>query len=130
MLGMNRIALVGVVMFAVGCSKKPVTAMEVCQKLVEGGIASNCHEKTPEGLAADARREAEFDLPSVPGHGGAVFSFDKAEAYDATAKIFEDAKVLTGPHRYGNKKALIFTQINKGMSMDLGDKAKTLIESL
>jgi hypothetical protein len=125
-----RLVTVAVVVLGVSCSKKPVAALEVCQKLVEAGLAANCHEAQPRGLAADARRQVDFDLPSVPGHGGAVFSFDTAEAYDATVKSFEGAKVLTGPHRYGSRKALIFTQLNDGLSMDLGDKVKALVEGL
>ena len=127
---MNRLMVVALLMSGVAGAAKPVSAMEVCQSLVKIGIAANCREGKPAGLAADARRAAEFDLPSVPGKGGSVFSFDNAEAFDDTVKSFHDAKVLAGPHRYGNRKALIFTQINVGLSMDLGDKVKALIDAL
>jgi hypothetical protein len=84
----------------------------------------------PGGLGADAAEEVEFDLPSVPGHGGGVYRFDTEEAYDSTVKSFDDAKVLAGPHRYGNKKARIFTQFNDGASMDVGAKAKATVQAL
>lgn len=111
------------------CSK-PVTPMDACHKLETAGVASNCHEGKPHGLAADANADIEFDLPSVPGHGGAVFGFDSDEHYDSTVKSFDDAKVIAGPHRYGNKKKRIFVQFNDGASMATGKTAKDVIDGL
>jgi hypothetical protein len=123
-----RLMLVGLVL--VSCSKKAPTAMEACQKLVEAGVAANCHDHKPGGLAANARRGAEFDLPSVPGKTGAVWTFDEEAAFDSTVQSYDNAKVMSGPHRYGNRKAMVFTQMNSGLSMELGDKAKAAIADL
>jgi hypothetical protein len=114
---------------AAGCSK-PVTSAAVCQQLVTAGVASNCRASTPKGLGARASEATEFDLPSVPGHGGQVFGFQKADDFDATSKSFESASVLAGPWRFGNAKALIFVQMNDGAKPDVGAKAKAVVDGL
>jgi hypothetical protein len=113
----------------VACGKPP-TAMEACNKLTSAGVAANCQIDKPGGLGADASEKVAFELPSVPGKGGAVYRFDNDEAYDSTVKSFDDAKVLAGPHRYGSRKARIFVQFNDGASMDVGAKAKATIADL
>jgi hypothetical protein len=109
---------------------KPPTAMEACTKLEAVGVAAKCRPGKPGGLGANASEKADFDLPSVPDKGGAVYGFDTDEAYESTVKSFDGAKVLAGPHRYGNEKRRIFVQFNDGASMDVGAKAKTAIADL
>lgn len=130
-MGMNLrgACLVSAVLLLPACSKPP-SAMEVCHKLEAGGVASACRTGKPMGLGSDASEEVEFDLPSVPGKGGAVYGFDSDEGYDSTVRSFDGAKVLAGPHRYWNKKRRIFTQFNDGASMDVGAKAKAIISDL
>ena len=111
------------------CSKSP-TPGDVCQQLVAAGVAANCKPATPNGLGARAREEVAFDLPSVPGHGGGVYVFDKAEDYAATVKAFEGAATLAGPWRFGNEKARIFVQLNEGAKPDVGAKARAVVEGL
>lgn len=112
-----------------GCSKA-VTAADACKKLEAAGVAANCHEEKPEMFAARAKQKYAFDLPSVPGKTGQVLSFADSDAYSATAKAFESAAMLAGPHRYGSEKALIFVQMNTGASLDTGKKAKAVVDAL
>ena len=123
-------AILAVFVLGLAACSKPPSAMEACHKLEAAAVASNCRMGKPGGLGADAAEEVEFDLSSVPGHGGGVYRFDNDEAYDSTVKSFDEAKVVAGPHRYGNKKARIFTQFNDGASMDVGAKAKVTILAL
>lgn len=116
-------------LFLVACSNKP-SAPSVCQKLVETGVAANCRAGQPTGLGAAAVESAEFDLPSVPGHGGAVFRFDAEAPYDSTVAAFAKAAVLAGPHRYGSKRSLIFVQANEKLSADNGAKMKAAVDAL
>lgn len=107
-----------------------ISAMSVCQKLETSGIASNCKEALPGGIGANASERVSFDLPSVPGKGGQVLRFDRADLYENTAKAFEALAFLAGPHRYGSKKNLIFVQMNNNAPLEVGKKTKTLIEGL
>lgn len=126
---MRQILLVALPVVVVACSKPPSSA-DVCQKLVAAGVASNCHADTPIGLGARANEETAFDLTSVPGHGGAVFAFEKADDFESTVKAFEGASVLAGPWRFGNAKARIFVQMNDGAKPDVGQKAKAVVDGL
>lgn len=112
-----------------GCTKKP-TAMTVCQKIEATGVGKNCREGKPGGLGAAAIEDAAFDLPSVPGKGGAVMRFENEGAYDRTVDAFERAAMLAGPHRYGSKRALIFVQMNEGLSMEDGRKVRSVVDAL
>ena len=127
---MRKLILAVCVAFsAVGCAKKP-TAAEACQKLSAQGLAASCREGKPTGLGAVASARFDFDLPTVPGKGAGVLSFDKESAYDQAVTAFEGAAVLAGPHRYGNRKALIFVQANEGLSLEEGKKLKAAVEAL
>ncbi|MFC8181571.1 hypothetical protein ACFULT_22060 [Rhodococcus sp. NPDC057297] len=72
----------------------------------------------------------DFDLPSVPGEGGAVMAFADGELYKKTVQSYEDAAFLAGPHRYGSESALIFVQINEGLSSSDGQKVEEIVDSL
>lgn len=126
---MRQILLVALPVVVLACSKQPSSA-DVCQKLVAAGVASNCHPATPNGLGARASEETGFDLPSVPGHGGGVYAFEKADDFDSTVKAFEGAAMLAGPWRFGNAKSRIFVQLNDGAKPDVGQKAKALVDGL
>jgi hypothetical protein len=104
--------------------------MSVCQQLESAGVASNCRNATPGGLGAAAAEEAAFDLPSVSDHGGQVLRFDTDDAYDRTVDSFSKAAILSGPHRYGSRKARIFVQMNEGASPEIGAKAKAIVDGL
>jgi hypothetical protein len=82
------------------------------------------------GLQATASEVEDFDLPSVPGHGGSVMRFPNPEAYDAAVAAFAAMAALAGPHRYGSRKALIFVQMNEGASADIGAKARAAVDAL
>ena len=109
----------------VGCAKKP-TALETCTKLALSG----CREDKPEGLGAAATSKATFDLPSVPGEHGQVLRFDREDAYVQTEDAFQRAAMLAGPHRYGNKRALVFVQANSGLGLDEGKKLRAAVDAL
>lgn len=111
------------------CGKGP-TAMDVCHRLESAGVAANCRGGTPNGLGAAAVEDAEFDLSSVPEHGGAVLRFDTDEAYDRTVDSFSKAAALAGPHRYGSRKTRIFVQMNEGASSAVGAQAKAVVDAL
>lgn len=125
---MKKFLLAGLLVLA-GCSK-PTTAMDVCHKLEAAGVAKNCHEGKPGGLAAAAVEDAEFDLVSVPGKGGGVYRFDRDDFYESTVTSFGAAAMLAGPHRYGSKTARIFVQMNDGASLEVGKKAKAVVDGL
>ncbi len=123
------IVLTIAVMCLAACSKKP-SALETCQKLEAAGIAAGCKADQPAGLGAGAKEKVAFDLPSVAGKTGAVFTFGDDAAFDATVGAFEKAAILAGPHRYGSKKALTFVQINNGLAAADGAKAKGVVDAL
>lgn len=126
---MNRIVIALLVVGALGCGKKP-TAMAVCKQIEAAGVGTGCKEDKPGGLGAAASEKAVFDLPTVPGKGGAVYAFPNDDAFEATEKAFEGAAMLAGPHRYGSKKARIFVQMNEGADLEVGKKAKAVVEGL
>jgi len=71
-----------------------------------------------------------FDLPSVPGYGGAIFAFEKADDFESTVKAFEGAAAVAGPWRFGNGKARIFVEMNFGAPPGVGQKAKAVVDGL
>lgn len=116
--------------FALGCSSRQLTAMDACHKLEAAGVATNCKPDKPGGLGAAAVEQAVFDLPSVPGKTGQVLRFDRDDFYDNAVTAFGNAALLSGPHRYGSKKARIFLQMNKEAPLDVGQKAKAVVDAL
>ncbi|MEV0947336.1 hypothetical protein [Rhodococcus sp. NPDC049939] len=102
----------------------------MCAQIEEAGIGTNCAESEPGGLAVAATERYEFDLPSVPGEGGAVMKFDDEDLYRKTVKSYDDMSFLAGPHRYGSESALIFVQINEGLSSSDGKKVQEIIQGL
>jgi len=111
-----------------GCST--TTAKSACESLAAVGVGTNCHETKPAGLGAAAIEAYAFDLPSVSGKTGRVLRFEKAEYYDSTVDSFAKAALLAGPHRYGNRGKLIFVQMNDKASLDVGKKAKAVVDGL
>lgn len=124
---MKTILILAVTLTA--CSKPP-TSSSVCEKLVAAGVGSNCRPDTPSGLGAIAKEKTDFDLAEPAGKMGAVYSFTDDASYTATVDAFQKAASLAGPHRYGNSKARIFIQMNEDASVDMGNKAKEIIEKL
>ena len=106
------------------------TPASVCSQIEDAGIGKNCAPENPTGLAVAATGAYDFDLPSVPGKSGIVMIFDNADLYRKTVKSYADAAFLAGPHRYGSENALIFVQINEGLSSSDGQKVKDIVESL
>lgn len=104
--------------------------MDACKKLESVSIAANCRPGKPTGIASNAVEKAEFDLLEVPGKSGQVLQFETAEAYDSAVKDFDQWKIVVGPHRYGNRDRLLFTQLNDGASMAVGKMAKDTIAAL
>jgi hypothetical protein len=126
---MRKVIVIFAVALLPACAKPP-TAMDACHKLETSGVAANCVTEKPAGLGANAIEVVHYDLPTVPGEGGAVWLFETDEKYDEMVKAFDDAKVLAGPFRYGSKARRIFTQFNSGASMQLGEKAKATVKAL
>lgn len=130
---MNRtqmiIVLAAVIATVAGCKGKP-SGTDVCKRIEATGVGANCREGKPGGLGAAAVERVEFDLPSVPGEGGSVMRFDRESFYESTEEAYGKAAMLAGPHRYGSKKALIFVQMNQGLSMDEGRKVKAVVDGL
>lgn len=102
----------------------------MCSQIEDAGIGKNCVPGSTTGLAVAATGAYDFDLPSVPGEGGTVMIFDNADLYHKTVKSYADAAFLAGPHRYGSENALIFVQINEGLSSSDGEKVKDIVDSL
>lgn len=111
-------------------SNTAATPASVCSQIEDAGIGKNCAPGNPTGLAVAATEKYDFDLPSVPGEGGTVMIFDNADQYRKTVKSYDDAAFLAGPHRYGSENALIFVQINEGLSSSDGQKVKDIVDSL
>ncbi len=126
---MKIMSILVVLVTVAGCSSKP-SAMSVCQKIQASGVGTNCREDKPGGLGAAAVEEAHFELPSVPGKGGAVLRFDRESFYDSTEESYGKAAMLAGPHRYGSRKALIFVQMNEGLDLTNGKKVKAIVDGL
>lgn len=126
---MRRIALLTLPFLAVACSKPP-TAKEAADRLTAAGILSNCKQEAPKGLNAKASEYWHCDLPSVPGEGAGVMSFEKDDAYQTTVAAFEAMAMVAGSHRYGNEKARIFVQMNSEASLEVGNKAKAIVSGL
>lgn len=113
-----------------GCKAARPTALEVCAKLVESGVAGGCKAEAPGGINVAAAEKAVFDLPSVPGETGQVLRFEKSSDYEATTKAYDAMAVLAGRHRYGSEKALIFVQLNSQASSEIGAKADAVVKGL
>jgi hypothetical protein len=105
-------------------------AQGVCKQLEDAGIAANCRGVESTGLGAASAETYKFDLPSVPGEGGQVMRFDNVEQYNATVASYAEMEALAGPHRYGNPEALIFVQINEGLSEADGETVKSIVDEL
>ena len=118
----------------VGCGLtgqlSPPTPESVCAELVTAGIATNCRRTVPGGAGSRARERYDFDLVSVPGEGGSVFSFDTDADYDWTVDFYADLALVSGPHRYGNRDRRIFLQMNKNVPLEAGDRTRAIIEGL
>lgn len=119
---------------ASGCSSDSpdgsATPASVCWQIQDAGIGENCAPGNPTGLAIAATEAYDFDLPSVPGKSGTVMIFDNADQYRKTVQSYADAAFLAGPHRYGSENALIFVQINEGLSSSDGQNVKDIVDSL
>lgn len=125
---------VGLLLVAAGyssdSSEADNTPESVCAQIEQTGIGENCVRGEGTGLALAATEVYDFDLPSVPGEGGAVMAFDDVDLYEKTVQSYEDAAFLAGPHRYGSESAMIFVQINEGLSSSDGQKVKEIVDSL
>ena len=105
-------------------------AAAVCVKIVELNVGANCTEAEPVGLGIGAIEKYEFELPSVPGESGQVLLFSDKATYDKTVAAYDEAASLAGPHRYGSPSALVFVQINEGLSAAEGQKVEQLVAGL
>lgn len=132
---MRRVAFA---MLGLGCSITLVacgssdtnSASSVCAKIEESGVGANCSQEEPAGLGIGATEKYAFDLPSVPGEGGQVLIFDDANTYEKTVEAYAEMASLAGPHRYGNEEALVFVQINEGLSTQDGETVKSIVDNL
>lgn len=107
-----------------------VSAAGVCQMIVGLGVGANCTEDEPGGLGIGADENYQFELPSVPGESGQVMVFSDSKIYDKTVAAYDDVASIAGPHRYGSSNALVFVQINEGLSAAEGQKVEQLVSGL
>jgi hypothetical protein len=114
---------------AFGCGRRS-SALDVCLKLQNAGLATSCHSVTPTGPGAAAIESASFELAELPEHDGAVYRFENAASYDKTVDAFAAAAALYGPHRYGSRKALIFMQVNSDAPSDIATNVKNVVDGL
>lgn len=125
------VAVAAVVVLALlACKSKP-GALDVCRKLEADGVAARC-ELTQErgGLVGAAKERVNFDIPSNPGNKGQVLTFNSENDLDATTKGFDAAAMLAGRHRYANRSALVFVQLNSETNDATGSKAKAVVDGL
>lgn len=113
-----------------GSSSTSSAAASVCEQIVDLGVGDDCREAEPTGLGAEAAARYEFDLPSVLGNAGQVLVFSDRSAYGKSVAAYDAASALAGPHRYGSSKALVFVQINEGLSAAEGPKVADLVAGL
>jgi len=106
------------------------SAMSVCQKLVKVGVATHCVSDTPGGLGAAAVESVGFELADAPGKKGQVLAFDHAEHFDRTFAAFAEMAALAGPHRYGNRTARVFVQMNAQASPEAGSSVLKVLQGL
>lgn len=133
--GIAAIAAVG----AGGCSSDDVAASSdpasldaaaVCRVIVDLGVGANCTESEPKGLGIGANERYEFALPSVPGESGQILVFSDSKIYDKTVAAYAEVASFAGPHRYGSSNALVFVQINVGLSAAEGQNVEQLVSGL
>ncbi|WP_431839980.1 hypothetical protein [Gordonia hongkongensis] len=105
-------------------------AAAVCEKIVELGVGTHCTKSEPGGLGIGATERYEFELPSVPGESGQILVFSDRKIYTKTVAAYDEAAALAGPHRYGSPNALVFVQINEGLSAAEGQKVERLVAGL
>lgn len=105
-------------------------ASAVCEKIVELDVGKNCTKSEPAGLGIGAIEKYEFELPSVPGESGQILVFSDRKIYTKTVAAYDEAAALAGPHRYGSPNALVFVQINEGLSAAEGQKVERLVAGL
>lgn len=110
--------------------KEKPSAKDICAKIEKRGLGVRCVKETPGGIGSAAIAKYGFELAATtsPDARGQVLQFRSVADYDATVKAFDSAAVLAGPHRYGNREALIFVQVNK--AFDQGSGMESLIEAL
>ncbi|MDH6284930.1 hypothetical protein [Prescottella agglutinans] len=102
----------------------------MCAKIEKSGVGANCSQDEPGGLGIGATENYAFDLPSVPGRSGQVMVFDDPKIYKKTVDAYAEMSGLAGPHRYGNERALVFVQINEGLSAQDGKTVKSIVDGL
>ncbi|WAC55559.1 hypothetical protein [Gordonia sp. SL306] len=56
--------------------------------------------------------------------------FSDSKIYDKTVAAYDEVAALAGPNRYGSSNALVFVQINDGLSAAEGQKVKQLVSGL
>lgn len=110
--------------------KEKPSAKDICAKIEKRGLGVRCVKETPGGIGSAAIAKYGFELAATtsPDARGQVLQFRSVADYDATVRAFDGAAVLAGPHRYGNREALIFVQVNK--AFDQGSGMESLIEAL
>jgi hypothetical protein len=117
------------VLLGIACNGGPkVTAMEACKRLESRHAVSSCQQAERGGLASWARDKANFTLPS--GKTGQILTFDGAENFDKTVAAFSAAAVLAGPHRYANRRSLIFAQLNQAADPGEAEAIKQATEEM
>lgn len=107
-----------------------VSAENACKKLAKSVGGGECTKGQPGGLGAAAWENYGFELSEPKGKTCQVMSFKKAADLASTEKAYDGAAALAGPHRYGNKDALIFVQCNSGMPRPDGEKLEAALGKL
>lgn len=109
------------------------SAGDVCRQLEAVGVAHKCQVASRGDLGTIARSASEyvtFGITTTPGKPGKVLRFRNAADFGDAVSGFEAAAFLIGPHRYGSSKALIFVQLPKETSADVGAKASAVVSAL
>ena len=109
------------------------SALAVCHSFESRGVASNCRLHTNPAAGGGwelAAESAIFDLPAVLGHRGEVATFDTYDRHKKTLDVFAANAETAGPHRYGARKALVFTQINRDLPAVDAEKVKQVLREL
>jgi hypothetical protein len=103
---------------------------DACEPLAKSVGGTGCKEDKPGGLAAAATSNYVFDLADPRGRTCQILGFKSENDLDATVKAFDAAAALAGPHRYPNKKRLLFVQCNSDMPAADGKKIEAALAGL
>lgn len=118
-----------------GCGEKqPITQAALVEALTKGNIPLSDVQTPPRDpsspLPNSYKERFTFALPSVAPKGGQAFICEEKSHCDAIYSYLDALKVLAGPYLYRSKDGLVVLQLNSGLTPDIAEPVKVLVEGL